>query len=323
MTTNISTESGAVAVAEPVFDATDQHSWSSEQREEWNRTGDVPAPPKKDPQDSAPASSSEKKTVTTEPKGKSAAESGAAHKQDKPGKPTADERIGELTGEIKRLQGQLEEVTRRKPEPKAAEPAKPVEPPKRPNPFTWTGTPEEFDKAMDAYDIHIRQQAVRETQQTLQMQQTQRDMDQMLAKAAEKHPDAREKIAKTAFELGQAPIFVQAFIQDSTVLDEVLYTLSDPVTMKNLLDTAKVNPAKALRVLRDMERDIEQATAKPAANSPKEDTPVTPKPRAPKPPSEVGGRGTIPEDELAAAAKAGDFRSFEAEQNRRIRAARG
>src|SRR6185312_11867775 len=39
---------------------------------------------------------------------------------------------------------------------------------------------------------------------------------------------------------------------------------------------------------------------------------LAPRPRAPKPPSEVGGRGTTPVDESLEAIRAGDFRAFEA-----------
>jgi hypothetical protein len=46
------------------------------------------------------------------------------------------------------------------------------------------------------------------------------------------------------------------------------------------------------------------------------------RPRAPKPPSEVGGRGSGSGDALVAAAKAGDFRAFEKEQWERVRASR-
>ena len=83
----------------------DQNTWSPEQREHWNATGEQPAPPKK--QESAPAEPPAKEAKSA------AAESETAPKQvkkdRKPGeKLSAEERISQLTAKNKELETELE-----------------------------------------------------------------------------------------------------------------------------------------------------------------------------------------------------------------------
>ncbi len=277
-----------------------------------------PEPPKKEePAASAPPA----KVAKPEDK---AAEPGAAKQEPKPkAKPSAEERISELTAERKAAEARataLEERLRKlesaaQPTPKVE--SKPTEPPKRPNPFTWTGTQEEFDKAMDAYEAHRDAQAVARVRQEQAQTEAQKSMSEVLKQATAKHPDAAEKIKTATSEIvGKAPLFVQSFVNDSEVLGELLYTLADQTTLSNLLETAKTNPGKALRVLRDMELDIQKALSKPAEVKPEEKAPET-KPRAPKPPSEVGGRGAATEDAATASARDGNFGAFGTEMERK------
>ncbi len=252
------------------------------------------------------------------------AEPGAAKQEQKPkAKPAAEERISELTALRKAAEERAERAEARareleaKSAPAKAEAAKPKEPPKRPNPFTWTGTQEEFDQAMDEYEAHRDAQAVARVRQEQAQTEAQKSMSEMLKQATVKHPDAAEKIKSATNDIvTKAPLFVQSFVNDSEVLGELLYTLADQTTLNNLLDTAKTNPGKALRVLRDMELDITKALSKPEVKvevKPEEKAPE-PKPRAPKPPSEVGGRGAATEDAAIAAARDGNFSAFDAAQ---------
>jgi hypothetical protein len=173
---------------------------------------------------------------------------------------------------------------------------------------------------MDEYEQYRDSQAVARTRQEQAQLETQKAMGEMLKQATAKHPDAVDKITSTTREImDKAPLFMQSFINDSEVLGELLYTLSDATTLNNLLETAKTNPGKALRVMRDMELGVEKALSKPevkAEAKPEDKTPES-KPRAPKPPSEVGGRGAATEDAAVAAARDGNFGSFDAEQRRR------
>lgn len=280
-----------------------------------------PEPPKKE---ESAASDTPK---VAKPEGKSA-EPGAAKQEAKPkAKPSAEERIAELTAERKAAEKRatdLEERLRKlesaaQPTPKADTKAK--EPPKRPNPFTWTGTQEEFDKAMDAWEEHRDQLATQRARQELAQTEAQKSMSEVLRQATAKHPDAADKIKSATTEImGKAPLFVQSFVNDSEVLGELLYTLADATTLGNLLETAKTNPGKALRVLHNMELDIQKALSKLEEKKPEaksEEKAPEAKPRAPKPPVEVGGRGAATEDAGTAAARDGKFGDFEAEQRRK------
>jgi hypothetical protein len=256
------------------------------------------------------------------------AEPGTAKEEPKPkAKPTAEARISQLTADRKAAEDRAKDLEERLRKLESAaqpttktEPAKPKEPPKRPNPFTWTGTQEEFDKAMDQYEEYRDSQVAARTRQEQAQSEAQKSMSEMLKQATAKHPDAEQKIKSATTEImAKAPQYVQAFVNDSEVLGDLLYTLADEATLNNLLETAKTNPGKALRVLRDMELDIQKALAKPAPKEeakPKEEAPET-KPRAPKPPSEVGGRGASSEAADVAAAKDGNFAAFDAEQRRK------
>lgn len=205
---------------------------------------------------------------------------------------------------------------RKKSEEKKAEPTKKAEPPKRPNPFTWTGTQEDFDKAMDEYEQHRDALAVARVRQEQAQTEAQKSMSEMLKQATAKHPDAEVKIkAATTDIMGKAPLFVQSFVNDSEVLGDLLYTLADQTTLNNLLETAKTNPGKALRVLRDMELDIQKALKKPETKveAKSEEKASEVRPRAPKPPSEVTGRSSATEDAATSAARDGNFGAFDAE----------
>lgn len=275
-----------------------------------------------------PPKPKEEPAASDPPKGakpEKSAEPGAAKQEPKPkAKPAAEERIAQLTAERKAAEDRARELEERvrtleagaKP-PAKSEPAKAKEPPKRPNPFTWTGTQEDFDKAMDEYEQYRDSQVAARTRQEQQAQEAQKSMQEMLKQTVAKHPDAAEKIKSAVTEImTKAPMFVQAFVNDSEVLGELSYALSDSTTLSNLLETAKTNPGKALRVLRDMELDIQKALSTPQ-EKPKVEAPPEPKPRAPKPPSEVGGRGAATEDADKAAARDGNFSAFEAEQKRK------
>ena len=171
--------------------------------------------------------------------------------------------------------------------------------------------------AMDEYEQYRDGQVAARTRQEQQQQENQKSMAEMLKQATVKHPDAKDRIISATNEIvAKAPPYMQVFVNDSEVLGDLLYTLADESTLSNLLETAKTNPSKALRVLRDMELDIQKALSKPAEVKPEEKAPEQ-KPRAPKPPSEVGGRGAATEDADKSAARDGNFAAFDAEQRRK------
>jgi hypothetical protein len=320
----------------------------------WDENGTPIVTKKPDPPKSEePAASASSATETdSEPKGKSAADAETATSQEKdkdkkdrkPGeKKSAEERIAELVAENKRLKEERERPREQVTKP-ASETEKKTAPAEQPATYVeWRKAfkPKEWvekwakDNPDASYEDAVSALADFQSDVRFQYQQFEQMKEagvkrsqEQLRKTVEKYPDAGPKVKEAAKSIMQpeVPAVIRALIDESDVMTDLLYTLSDEKTLANFLETAKTSPGKAVRVLRDMERDIEAAIAKPAAEKPgtkkadKEETPAEPKPRAPKPPSEVGGRGTGHEDAAVAAARAGDFGAFEAEQNRRLRA---
>lgn len=284
-------------------------------------------PPKK--QDSAPADAP--KVAKSEPEGKTAAEPETAKSQErKGGKKTAEERIAELVAENKILREDRERERSRAQEPKPAPKTEAkaeaaVEAPKRPNPYTWTGTPEELDAAWDKYEEWRDAQALRKAEQLVAQREAGRKLQSQIEAVKQKYPDAETKIKATMESMVdvQLPGVIRNMLDDSEVLPDLIYLFSDETTRNNFIETAKTSPGKAIRALALMEAEIQAKAKAPAVTDKKEakeEAPAEPKPRAPKPAAEVGGRGTAPEDAALEAARTGDYRSFEAEMNRRMRA---
>ncbi len=245
-------------------------------------------------------------------------------------KPTAEARIAELTAERKAAETardserQAREAAekeledwhsgRKRAEEKKAEPAKK----ERPNARTWTGTQEEFDAAMDEWqrlrDAQVRAATLAEQAQA----ETNKSMGEMMQRMAAKHPGAEERIkSAAAIIMAEAPAFVQVFVNESDAIGQLLYKLGDATTLGNLLEVAKANPGRALRILRDMELDALSRSTEPITEAKPEERAHEVRPRAPKPPSEVGGRAAATEDAGISAARDGNFGAFDAEQKRR------
>lgn len=275
------------------------------------------------PQTGEPAASATPaKEVESEPKGKTAAETETAPKQERERKPGekkgAEERISQLTAEIKELKARLDtkpvEKVEEKPEAKQAERLK------RPNLLTWTGTPEEFDKAQDAYETQERKIAIAEFQQRQAVEAARKEMSAKLEDAKRRYPDAEARIvgaAKAIIDDPQVSPVIKALLDETDILPDLIYALGEPEKLGEFIQRARNQPGKAIRELVVMENLVREELNKPAKAETIEAPPAEPKPRAPKPPSEVGGRGAPHEDGLVAAARSGDFRAFEAEETRR------
>ena len=107
-------------------------------------------------------------------------------------------------------------------------------------------------------------------------------------------------------------------LYNTDVLPELMYLFTDKETRDNFIEQAQKNPGKTIRVLAQMKADVKaKLTAKPAVKKSESEPPAEIKPRAPKPPSEVGGRGAVGDNPLRTAAAANDFSGFDAEQSRR------
>jgi len=322
-------EPSATAVAE--FNPSDQHTWSSEQREHWNKTGDIPAPPKKE---EPAASESSTKETQSEPKGKIAAEPEAAPKQEKkerkPGdKPTAEERISQLTAKVKELEAERERS-------RSVETKPPATPPRLEAPSTRTKPkPDDLNEKGAAkyatYEDYVEDLSDWKTEQRIakleadRQAETQRQLlEKEFAAAQEVYPEFLDKtkpIMTALLNDASIPEPFKAAVGTSDVFTHLLYALTQEQSQK-LMDLAKTNTIAAIKKLGELEATVRSELAKSKESKPngaakEPEPPAKPKPRAPVPPSEVGGRGTAPADSQAEAARTGDFTSFEREENRK------
>jgi hypothetical protein len=307
-------------------------------------------------QDSAPA----KKDAVADPapQTKEPADSASDSATDKEAKPhlktkeDTDRRFKEILDELKAVRQQNEELrkvktsetrdSKQESQP-AAEVYKPLDEKEyfAANP---KATYEDFVRTAAKHEAkwEVKQEIAAENQRRAHAE-AQRDLNAHVEEAKKRYPDYQQRIepaVKAIVDDQQIPFAVKAIVNDSPVFTDLIYVLAEPAALADLIQTAKTNPAAAIRkiVLTEQLVQTELAKAKEAGKE-KTDTAARdesgkfvksevkeaasePKPRAPKPPSEVGGRGTAADDPLAAAAKAGDFRSFEAEENRRLRASK-
>lgn len=194
-----------------------------------------------------------------------------------------------------------------------------------------------------------RQEIALDSQRREQAAQQQKLAGEVEA-AKQRYPDWEQRVKPAADSImsdkGIADP-IKAMIGSSRVFVDVMYVLSEPKALADFISTARSNPAEAIRKLVLTEQLVITELAK-AKGGKKDDAAVDDKgddgktrdatgkfvsdkekssgaasetkPRAPKPVSEVGGRGTASEDPLVAAAKAGSFRNFDAEMNRRRQA---
>lgn len=366
------------AVETPAFDAANQRTWSSKQREEWNRTGTQPtkADSATATEDKKPAASADSATAN---QGKTAdtAPDSATGKDQKPNLKTKEDterRIKEILDENKALQRRIESLERGKGTPETRD-TKPVsqpvaEEPKAPKALRefleeWFAKPEhkgkKYEDGVDAWaaareDFSARQRhkeidkAIAADRQRQAVEAASKDLATKRAEAEQRYGKdeyaQRVKPAVVALSDETIPFPVRALINDSPVFADLLYVLGEGEALKDLVATAKTNPAAALRKIVLTEQLVQAELAKGNGGKTEAGEKSTDgkardesgkfvssdksaaaasddkKPRAPAPVADVGGRGVAPGDALQEAAKAGNFRNFEAEMNRRMRAGR-
>lgn len=297
----------------------------AEDLQKWRETGNVPDKPK--PQDSAPAEPP--KEATSEPEGESAAEPESATPQEKGkrAKPGAEERIKQLIAKNKELEKQLAERTRT-PEAAAQPPVnkQPQGPRSEPklDDVTEDGKPkyasyEDWLADLRKYD---REQILADVEQRSAHQAAEREMKAKVEEGKSRYSDFEETIRPVATTLlsdVDIPLAVKQFVNDSPYMMDLLYVIgSDQDALADFMATAKSNPNAALRKAAVLENEVmKELTAK--KEPPKEEVkpPAPPKTAAPKPPAEVGGRGTVPDDPIESAVKNRDYRAASAEWTRR------
>ncbi len=282
--------------------------------------------------------------TSKETKAEDAARSAANKKQESHRKPDAEARIKELAARTKQLEKDLEEARKPK-ETKAAESStakaaeekpgtiqptrtKPTLADKGPDGKPKYASYEEWQEDLTDWKVEQRFAAQQREQQMAAQQQT---LGKHLEEARGRYEDFDSVTKPFLSDLLKPDVSREVFavMNDSPVLADLLYTIGGTEASKaDFLEAARTNPGKALRVALLVEQEIVKELAKgkgaenKSARGEGETTPAATKPRAPKPPSEVGGRGASGEDALISAAKSGDFRSFDAEQTRRAMALR-
>lgn len=328
------TEETAVAASSAATEApkfTQYDSWD----EEGNPTLSRPpkASPKKEAAESAPAD--KPKAATSE----DAADSAAKKPQEKPSKrrPDIEERFRQYTDRIDTLERELAEAKKPKETKADSSPARPVQPQyTRPKP-TVEAKDDKGNPKYASYEDYVEDLADWKAEQRIAAAQREQRQAQELQTLSGKLEEARaryenyDSVAKPVltelFKPNAAPQQVLNKLGRSPVMADILYVIGGTEASKNdFIAACKDNPDKALDMVYLLEQEVmaelKKARTKPASEEHRDDTPASPKPRAPKPPSEVGGRGAVAEDTLISAAKAGDFRSFDAEQTRRALASR-
>lgn len=329
--TNVAAPSAA---AEPKFTQFD--GWDDEGTPVVTKKSE--APPKRAATAAADAS---KETVSGSEKTETAPATEAGKTtQETRRKPGAEARIGELSAENKRLKTELEEAKKPKTTQADSSPAKPAqtraETPTRPKPTLQDknpdGTPlyksyEEFNEGVTDWKVEQRMAAYQAEQAR---GESSRRFTDAMSQAREAYADfdsVAEPMAAQVNELiadAKVDVTLKKALFDKDVV-HILYALGkDPDIAEKFGKLARTDPAEAIFVWKSLKASVKKELAKaPAAAEGESKTPpASTKPRAPKPPSEVGGRGAAGEDALISAAKANDFRTFEAEQTRRVLALR-
>jgi hypothetical protein len=267
-------------------------------------------------------------------------------KQEQRRKPPAEDRVKELLAERRKDQYRIQELEAKLSKPPEspasaaekteAKPAAAAQVPKTPKPkatdldangkakyATW----EEYEDARDEWTRETLREEVRAEHEKSVQKAEQDKQQQQLAdtwkgrvdEAIKKHDDFAEVAfdPKLQIPVGSA---TDAFILDSELGAEVLYHFGKhPAELARI--TAIKSPLAQIRELMKLEiklsGDTSSETSKSSATSNGEKevkaeakAPIPKITTAPKPPSEVGGRGTAPEDEIAAAVEAENFRTF-------------
>jgi hypothetical protein len=138
----------------------------------------------------------------------------------------------------------------------------------------------------------------------------QKTWNERSAKAAAKYADFKEVALDPAMPIVPGGI-VDAFIGETEVGPELLYHFGkNPAELEKLQG---MNPIHAALELAKLVGKFTEPEAKLPLSTPAKPTITS----APKPAPKVGGRGTAPEDPVAAAVKDDDFEAFEAAANAR------
>lgn len=288
-----------------------------ESREKWLETGKLPEPEVKTESDSSTDATPAKEAAVETPK----------IEQEKPRKQSrTDKRIAELLNDKKRLEAQLaeksgtknvddvsvkESATEKKPE--KVEAAKKPELKEFQTYEDWVEAVSDWkaDQKITARleeDRKQRETASKQTEIETKNKEIEKTWMDRVNKAKERHSDYED----VAFNKENTANIKPGTVLDGWILDsefgaEILYELaSDP---EEIVRLNSLGPFAQARELAKLESSFSGKS--PAASKVKIIT------SAPKPPSEVGGTGTVSDDPVESALARGNFRSYAEEMNRR------
>lgn len=302
------------------------------QRDEWLRTGEMPAKEKPKGAESAPAKVDEKTTEkSTEEAETLTPEIEEVELKNYGAK--AQKRIKQLLARAKKAEEILAtaERTREKPaEIKTEKESMVTEEDGKPKKLPYSPRPqlkdfpnqEAYEDKLFAWRDECKALDAAFNEATQKWEKTERDIKEKLLAGLErvnkKYPDNLEVVKplfqKLVAERANLPE-VTWFLNTTEVLPDLLYAFGGDFKFDEFLALAKSNPAKAVRMLSSMEADIIAAIGKTAKveESPKKKL-VS---EAPPPPKEVGGKGVAAGDEEEAALKAGDGDRYRELANKR------
>jgi hypothetical protein len=298
-------------------------SMTSEQRSDWRATGKIPEPSTK--QESAPADTSKETTSVADDTATPDAETGKQttqeHKERK-GAPGAEARIRELVAKVKEFE--RKEAERSKAAETVTAPAPKqetkTEEPKRLSEaeyFEQNPTKEYADYLEYLTDFKVEQKlkaksaedakSEAERKQQEKAQELEKGWKAKVDAAIEAHDDFKDVVTKEFNDKILPGTVLDGWLIDSDHGAEIMYHYAkNPDELTALLEKP---PFAQTRILTKLEDKL----AGEVSTEKKETAPAPQVTKAPKPASEVGGRGTAPEDAAAAAAKDGNYRAYKAE----------
>lgn len=166
-------------------------------------------------------------------------------------------------------------------------------------------------------------QAGKPESEQAQTKQPRTGYDHILERAS-KEPDFErvvERLTEPFFPMSQDgyaryQVLDFALTQVPNGLD-VIYFLARPENSSLALKMQDAPPHKIAQIAHMISAELRFGSRTKKSSNEEQ-----PRPRAPKPPAEVGGRGAQPDDAALAAARNGDFTAFSAEMDRRARNSR-
>lgn len=283
---------------------------TSEQRQEWRKTGEIPQPKPEDPAPSKPAAGET-------PGETKAAPASQPVKPQEPNKRNAESRIRELNAENKRLRDQLAAHSALPPKPAdkpASPPAPAAKPDEDPRPSDKvnpkTGKPwKDWQEFKAADDDWLIREAERRFEKNASARQAKADQERRLAefnKTWKERCDA---------EVAADPEFAAKAFDPTLPVNQAaqIYILQQPLGAKILgylanhreeaQKIAALDPISTVKALVAIEAGFAKPDTTPAP-------PAVPRTRAPRPAADLGARNSAPADEEMAAAARGDFRSY-------------